>query len=252
MKELFPIYVPSKGRPDSFTMQLLEKHLIPYTAVLEPQDGFAYRAFSPKYCVQEILPENDKGIAYVRNYILNLTRGFGHKWFWMLDDDIKGFFLTRDGKTVKSDPKEVLLEAQRVFTNIGKYLGQGALEYQQFAWSAKKDHVLNSYCDVAVCINVENTQWVGYRPEMELKEDRDFTLQILKAGFLTARASKCSFSAPKNGSNKGGLYDAYRSNREAAASQRMVKEWPKVCTLNTKKDGRPDVKINWKLFKPRS
>lgn len=247
---VWPVYVPSKGRPDPSTCKLLQESKLEYRLVIEPQEFHAY--YFPKITQHPFiheLPENSQGIAFVRNWIKAHAERVGFRWYWMLDDDLKATYLVRNGKTIKTPIGEVLLEAQKIFTR-SSLVAQGALEYQQFAWSAKKDHAVG-YCDVAVCINVDKTCKISYRKEMELKEDRDFTLQVLASGMLTMRATHCAFAAPKNGSNKGGLKAEYdKKGREATASQRMVDAWPGICTLNKKSDGRPDVKINWKAFRP--
>jgi len=227
-------------------MKILSEAKVPFTAVVEPQDHYAYQTGSACRQIHE-LPANNKGIAFVRNEILTIARDRNYKWFWMLDDDITAFLLCEEGRNIRYPAERVLLEAQKVFSRLGR-VGQGALEYQQFSWSARKDHTIG-YCDVAVCINVERTRGLQYRREMELKEDRDFTLQTLSAGWLTVRASKCAFAAPKNGSNQGGLYDVYRAGLEAEASKRMEVAWPGICKAVTKPDGRQDVKINWRAFK---
>ncbi len=251
-EKLWPIFVPSKGRPQSSTLKLLREHGIEHNVVVEPQEleNYKLNELGPPISFYLALPENDRGIAYVRNMIKRTAGGAGMKWYWMLDDDITRFYLAIGGKNSASNPLTVLLEAQRIFSSL-PLVGQGALEYQQFSWSAKKDFAIG-YCDVAVAINADRTLGIEYRQEMDLKEDRDFTLQILANGMLTVRASKCGFSAPKNGSNKGGLYEEYQKDgREEQASRRMEAAWPGICKYQPKKDGRPDVKINWSVFRPK-
>lgn len=252
-----PIYIPSKGRPECptwhhFTEKALREQVF---VVVEPQDNAEYfEKLMKKKGNLVVLPENDRGIAFVRNWVLEDARRNGFDWLWMLDDDITSFNRAEGGKNHKIGGDECLRGAEEALTeHLGAVLAQGALEYAQFAWSYKggTPYRLNSYCDVAVLINVERTKELQYDPHVVLKEDRDFTLQCLAAGYLTARSSQFSFQAPKNGSNEGGLRDVYQQDgREALASQRMAEKWPGICTPQTKKDGRPDTKINWRHFKP--
>jgi TET-Associated Glycosyltransferase len=245
---IHPVFVCSKGRPDGSTFDLLEKSGIPYTILVEPQDVDKY---AERRKILYALPENNQGIAYVRNQVLGLARVNCLKWIWMLDDDITSTFLVRDWKTVKTPIFDVLLAAQKELTNVPN-LAQGALEYNQFAWSAKKSIAINSYCDVAVFINVERTKDLKYRKEFDLKEDRDFTLQCLRKGFFTARSCWTAFAAPKNGSNKGGLFEEYaKQGREREAAERMSREWPGTCEVVVKPSGRVDCKVIWKNFKAK-
>ncbi len=252
--DLWPILVPSKGRPTCPTSKILSAAGVPHAVVVEPQDNYTYAGQLSTHAELWQLPENNQGIAYVRNWIKDRMTNLGARWYWMLDDDITQTYLAEEiegltsRRLVKRDPALVLARAQGVFLSVGQ-VAQGALEYGQFSWSAKKDHAIG-YCDVAVAINTVRSQGARYRAEMNLKEDRDFTLQLLTAGYLTVRASHCAFQAPKNGSNQGGLYDQYRAGLEEQASRRMEAAWPGICKFQPKKDGRPDVKINWRAFKP--
>lgn len=237
-EKLWPVYVPSKGRPDS---KLIAKYGNRVTPVVEQQEANSY---CPKAsCI--VMMKNDQGIAYVRNLILANARERGFDWFWMLDDDIVDFYI----KSKKVDMPEALLTAQAIIetqTNIG----QAALEYQQFAWAAKKDYNINGYCDVAVAINVEATKRLSYRAEANLKEDRDFTLQVLCSGRKTLRVQVVGFRAPANGSNKGGLSEIYaQPGREIKAVDKMVELWPGIVRKQVKPNGRIDCKINWRAFK---
>jgi hypothetical protein len=238
------IVVASKGRPEGKTFELLRESGLEAIIFVEPQEVAEYRACNPEHIISA-LDKSGQGIAYVRQQILEFFRVTTHPWFWMLDDDISGFFVSDGKKNARRTAHEVLSAAETLLTAV-KDLAQGALEYQQYAWSAKKPIKLDTFCDVAVFVNVNRTRQLSYRPEVAMKEDRDFTMQCIRAGWRTARTSQLSFAAPKNGSNEGGLFDDYKAKKEAATSQRMVEIWPGICELHTKDDGRPDVKIDWK------
>lgn len=255
-----PVFIASKNRHTGKTMQLLRADSIPFTLFVEPQDDAAYRAHFADYyqASVDVIPENDRGLAYVRQVILHEARRRKRNgqeacpWFWLLDDDIESFYQTVDRKTIKTSARSALVSAQALFAGLPD-VAQAGLEYQQFAWSATKPVVFNSYCDVAVCIHVERSGLAAFRPETDLKCDRDFTLQLISQGYRVAKVQQYSFSAPKNGSNAGGLKEAYGTNgREAASSEAMCQLWPGVCEYKAKPDGRPDVKINWRAMGPQS
>jgi hypothetical protein len=249
--DLFPILIASKGRAStsSTIAALLDDGLMPCLFV-EPQEWGAYRAAYPAAeCV--MLEQNDHGLPYVRQQILERARARGVGWYWMLDDDITAFYQVARGRNVKVAPRVALAGAQALFAHLPD-VAQAGLEYQQFAWSARRPVVFNSYCDVAVCIHVDRTRMVNNRPATDLKVDRDFTLQILATGYRTAKVCAFAFAAPKNGSNAGGLHAAYATDRrEAQASQVMARLWPGICTFRVKPDGRPDVAIDWRQLAPR-
>lgn len=246
------VFIPSKKRPETIrTPSGFTDANLP-TIVIEPQEESAYRKAGWKNLL--VLPKNDQGIVYVRNFILEHSIRDGFQSYWMLDDDISSFMYYTGSKAQKCSAEEALSLAEKTMSWNVPNLAQGALEYSQFAWSQKKPIVVAGYCDVAVLMFPKKIGTIRYRgftnpdgsPDFT-KEDRDFTLQILSAGMLTARAAKVAFACPKNGSNEGGMHSLYaQQGREKACSERMVKTWPGICTMKVKKDGRPDVKIDWK------
>lgn len=248
MSDVFPILIATKGRAgkSATIASLLADGLTPVLFV-EPQDVGAYQeAYTGVPLV--LLEQNDGGLPYVRQAILEHARATGLVWYWMLDDDITAFYQVIKGRNVKVGVRVALEGAQALFAGFSD-VGQAGLEYRQFAWSARRAVAFNSYCDVAVCIHTERTRMVNNRADTDVKVDRDFTLQVLAMGYRTAKVCRYAFAAPKNGSNAGGLFEAYTSDgREARASQVMASLWPGVCRPVVKTDGRHDVKIDWKAL----
>jgi hypothetical protein len=221
----WPIYIPSKNRSGNCaTANLLKQEAIPFTLVVEPQEADLYKPLGNLL----VLPDNNRGLCFSRQTILNHARKHEQEWFWMLDDDVSGVCISDGKKNHKASFSEVITKAQSLFA-LTPNLGQGALEYAQYSWSSKKNLSKNGYCDVFVCINTKRTRLCNYSPEVELKEDRDFTLQVLSNGRDTARASKFGFVSPKNGSNKGGLFSTYsKKGLEAERSAKMQSKWGKT------------------------
>lgn len=241
--ELPHVYIPSKCRLGCKTAELLESASVPFTVVVEPQEQSAYKKRWPVL----VLPENNQGISYVRNWILK-THPSG--WFWMLDDDISQFYIKGTTALIKADARSALVGAGKFFLHR-PYVGQAALEYKVFSFLAKPTKLLvwNSYCDVAVCVNKDQVKMLKYRKEANLKEDRDFTLQILASGLKTMRVALYSFGCPSIGSNPGGLRPVYQTDgSEHKAILKMEELWPGVCRRIVKPNGKEDVKINWKHF----
>jgi hypothetical protein len=242
-----PIYVPSKNRvKGARTLQVLQEAELPYTLVVEPQDAEQYAAAYP-LAVLAVLPENDRGLPYARNFILKRNSG----WFWMLDDDIDGFYARSGTKLAKVSAAAALAASEGIIRAVPQAV-QGALEYSQYAWSAKRNYALNSYCDVCVLIDAARTFFHAFQEEATLKLDREFTLQLLNAGHFTVRVQKYAFSCPKNGSNAGGLKPLYDTvQAERAAVDWMVSHYPGLVQAVVKSDGRYDAKINWSAFSAR-
>ena len=103
-------------------------------------------------------------------------------------------YILSDDSILRKFKSNALKQAQEQFISNG--IALGSLEYRQFAWSANKDMVLNSFCDS--CVFVDNTKLFGlrYREYLEGKEDRDFAMQVIKLGQKTGRTTLFAFSAP--------------------------------------------------------
>tara|TARA_R110000787_G_scaffold54657_1_gene126942 strand:- start:1016 stop:1789 length:774 start_codon:yes stop_codon:yes gene_type:complete len=244
------LLIPSKERAEkNYLYNQIQENNVEYKIFVEPQDYNKYIEIHDQKNIV-IIEQNNMGIAYVRNSILSWAVSNNIKRYWTLDDDI-GSFYHREGTKMIKDNINVLEKAEKQF--IENDFGIYALEYQQFAWSAgEREFSKNSYMDCCVCIDVEKAKKsnIKYRTKFALKEDRDFAMQFIKNGYETARSTLYAFSCPKNGSNKGGLYEVYSYNdreKETAAVKRLIEEWGDHCVkLIEKKDGRIDAKIFWK------
>ena len=238
------IFIPTKNRVDNSTLlKFAFDTNQSITVVLEPQDYETYKVKYPNFNYL-VLPINNGGITYVRNYIKQYTENNSIDNYWQLDDDLTGLFYRKGTKLIRTD-FNALKQAQEQF--ISNTIALGSLEYRQFAWSANKDMVLNSFCDS--CVFVDNTKLfdLRYREYVEGKEDRDFAMQVIKLGQKTGRSTLYAFSAPANGSNAGGLKEIfYDLGKEKICVQRMIETWGEnICIPITKENGRNDIKIMW-------
>jgi glycosyltransferase involved in cell wall biosynthesis len=239
----FPILIASKGRADNIKTLT---HFPDAIILVEPQELEEYKKHSKNVVSIE---QNDQGIAYVRNFALQFARKNNYDWFWMMDDDIRAFVMHNNGKAVRVSGKKAIDWSEKALLQT-KGVGQAALEYSQYVWSSKGGFSWNSYCDVCVCINVELTKDLEYDRNVNLKEDRDFTIQVLKKGHTTLRIQTFGFECPENGSNKGGLQEVYaQPDNEKEAVIKMCKKHPDCISSQEKNTGRIDCKIDWKFFK---
>ena len=245
--EKLNIFIPTKNRVENSTLlKFAQENQQQVTVVVEPQEYQKYITKYPNF-IYLVLPINNGGITYVRNFIKEYTENNLIDNYWQLDDDLTGFFYREGAKLFRTN-FNALKQAQIQFINNG--ISLGSLEYRQFAWCAIKDIVLNSFCDS--CVFVDNTKLFGlrYREYVEGKEDRDFAMQVIKLNKKTARTTLFAFSAPPNGSNSGGLKETfYDLGKEKICVQRMIELWgEKICTPIIKGNGRNDIKIMWHLI----
>lgn len=238
------IFIATKGRAGKSTIiqHLLDEHA-PLFLFVEPQEIEAYKKAYPKAVIVNI-ELNNQGLPFVRQFMLNFANEQGLPLYWNLDDDVQ-LYRVEDGKCIKSD-WSVLRKAEEYFKDDST-VAQAGLEYRQFAWSATKPYSYNSYCDCVVAIKPHLCANFVFDNNVLLKLDRDFSIQVINAGHKTMKINRYAFSSPENGSNEGGLYDAYKSGIEEANSKAMELKWGKhICEAITKPNGRKDVKIYWK------
>lgn len=244
MKELY-IFVTTKSRYENCkTVDLIGNYKNLYI-IVEPQEYDEYRSRYLDFNILQ-LSENNKGLAFARNFIKIYTEENNIEDYWVLDDDIS-YFYERNGKKLNRIDFESCLNNSRKFFKE-KNIAVGGLEYRQYAWSANKRLIENSFCDSAVFIDNNLTKGLRYNEELRLKIDRDFCIKTIKSGNKTGRDTFYAFSVPQNGSNKGGLkeiaYDVV--DLEKNMCLKMVEIWGNdICEHIVKEDGRNDLKINW-------
>ncbi len=245
MDNLF-IFIPTKGRYDNCKTANLIGNYKNLFLVVEPQEYKEYRINYPNFNILQ-LPEDDKGLAYARNWVKLFTIRGAIKQYWLLDDDISYFYKREGTKLIRNNYDDTLLDAQNYF--VDNNVACGALEYRQYAWSSNKRGVYNSFCDSAVFIDNKLTDGIWCNEELKLKIDRDFCIKVISSGNKTCRDTMNAFSVPPNGSNKGGLKEiAYdQKDTELNACKKMIEIWgDDICRHIVKPDGRNDLKINWK------
>jgi hypothetical protein len=229
-------FIPTKGRPATKTYLLFEKAGIEVKHFIEPQEIALYQVPN-KISIEE----NNKGIGYVRNFMLDYAKANRHEWVIICDDDVTSFGIY-NGKTVKKDASiwiDILSKAQSLpFEIVG-------INYTQHAWHETTNYSINKkYAEVCILINTKKISW-RYRPEFNLKEDRDFALQTIKNGNGILRFNKYWFSCPDVGTNTGGLQDMYKKKKDEDSAKKMCYEWHPFVTMK-KKGERMDMKTDIK------
>lgn len=230
------VCIPSKGRPHTKTYKLFEDEGYTVYHFVEPQE-------LAKYDVPNVvsIEQNDQGVTYVRNFMLNWCKDNGHDWAWICDDDVSGFGIY-NGKTVKTGArilKDIETKAKVLpFEVVG-------MNYAQYAWTEKADYSINrNWCEVCALFHVKNIHW-EYRENT--KEDRDFQLQTIYNGNGVLRFNRVWFACPAVGSNTGGLNEWYAAGKDAEAAKKMQLQWGDFVQLKQKGD-RLDIKVDIKGF----
>lgn len=234
------IFIPSKNRlNDEKTYELLLKLGLKPQLVIEPQEVNEAK----EKCFNFItLPDNNKGITFARNYILDYCRNNNIEYACMMDDDIYNFVRMINNKRVKNT-EDCFLEALDVFLNEKKC---GTMQYHQFGVFAKNYISYNKNLEVIFFLYIPDLKNVYF--EEDTIEDRDFSIDIvLNHGCTTFRLEQLCFCVPSIGTNKGGIESNSRAQKQIYWSNKMLEKWgPDIIKVVVKKNGLTDIRTNWR------
>lgn len=234
------VCIPSKSRPTTKTYKLFEEAGLRVYHFIEPQQTNDYLANKVPNVVN--IGAQNQGIAFVRNFILDFAKQNGHEWILMCDDDVTRFDIYKNKKNYKLLVKDLLPYFEKAMSLPFEMAG---FNYKQYIWVAKTIYSVNSNTvEQCVLLNAKKIWW-RYRPEFNLKEDRDFALQTIKHGNGILRFNTIGVQSPDIGTNEGGLHNEYRQKKDEESALKMLKEWHPFVELK-KKGERIDIKLKIK------
>lgn len=236
---MIPVFIPSKGRPNTKTHKLFSPEYFKVYHFVEPQEIRAYKDAGIKDIINIL--KNDQGIGYVRNYILHYAKENNCNYVIVCDDDITDFGVAINNKCVTTDAHVVFNDIFAKIQNMPfEIIG---INYRQYAWSETKKYSINKkFVEVCVILNIPKIKW-NYREQFNLKEDRDFVMQCVKFGNGALKFNTYFYNAPDVGKKPGGLQSEYQQKKDTISAQKMCTEWGKYAELVNKNE-RVDVKLN--------
>jgi len=202
MQSRYPIYIISKGRPDSrLTVKSLDAMGAMYRVVIEESEYDDYAAvINPNKLL--VLPEgfreNPKwarrcentgllgGSIPVRNWVWEHSIAEGHKRHWILDDNIWHFYRAHNNRKTKvltPTPFRVCEDFTDRYTDVK----MSGMNYAALAPAYSKRPPYYHNTRVYSCILLANDvyengelYWRG-----KFNEDTDLSLRLMKAGYHT-------------------------------------------------------------------
>ena len=250
-KPRFPIYIISKGRWERRqTSKTLENCNTDYRIVVEPREYEKYaEVIDPSKIIK--LPSNfsdlGQGGIPVRNFVWEHSMAEGHKYHWILDDNIESIERYNNNMKVKcrtSTPFYIIEEFCLRYEN----LAVGGMNYSLFcpAYEARPPIKLNT----RVYSNLLIKNDINYRWRGRYNEDTDLCLRILKDGLCTVLFNTFLIGKRATMSQKGGntdtIYNQGDERMEFAKS--LADQHPDVVKV-TRKFNRWHHHVNYKPFK---
>lgn len=231
-----PVYVLSKGRSDiTGVADLFSDAGVPFKIIVEPQDEIPYRErWGQDRLI--VMPENDQGIVYVRNFAKDHARSEGHDYHWQFDDNIGGFYLRDNGKAKRVDPGWAIRIIEGVvdgYENIGGANFANAAFV--FGYDKKEPITINSQVYCAMLLSTSSRARFRYS-----HEDTDYSMQLLAEGWVTLSVKRLCMTKPASATMKGGnLETAYKGTGRFDRMEATVAYWPGRFRIGYHKDGKP-------------
>lgn len=254
MKPRYPVFIPSKGRADRLlTAKLFTRDEVPFKIVVEPNEVPAYARHWGEESLL-VLPENNKGLVYSRNWIKRHSTALGHERHWQFDDDIKRMIRLHKGARLKC-PTGTALAIAEDFTD--RYENVALTSFNSWFFvpvsgthaNDWKPFVLNTRCyTVFLVSNALPNYWRG-----RYNEDTDMSLQVLAAGMCTILFNAFLIDTPTTMAAPGGQMvsaaGSYQGDGRLKMARDLEREWPGVVSVKRKfRRAQHEVKSLWQKF----
>lgn len=241
----YPIFIPSKGRAHvNLTAHFMRRDGIPFKLVVEPQEREVYAArFGADSLL--VLPDNNRGLIFARNWIRDLSIARGDERHWQIDDNVSGVWRFYKGLRLYCEGGPAI-RACEDFTDRYSNVGLSGLNYVMFASEARKPFVVNVHVYSFTLFN----NALPYRFREPANEDVDMCLQVLSAGWCTIQFNAFLAQKLETMIVRGGQTDAaYRGDGRLFMARALERKWPGIVTT-ARRFGRPQhvVKNAWRHF----
>lgn len=247
-----PIYVISKGRYAHnlrLTSRALEDMRVPYRICVEPQEFDEYaKEINPKIILKLPFSNLGQGSIPVRNWVWQHSIDEGHKWHWVLDDNICAFWRLNNNLKIRIRTGATF-RAIEDWVDRYSNVGQAGMNYYMFA--ARKTVlpplILNTR--VYSCMLIKNDLPLAERWRGRYNEDTDLSIRILRSGWCTALFNAFLAQKMPTMTMQGGNTDKlYQVEGRLKMAQSLKEQHPDLVTIIERWD-RPQHYVNYRIFR---
>jgi hypothetical protein len=243
----YPLYVPSKGRADQCqTVKFLLRDQVPFFLVVEPQEQQLYGRTFPQASLL-VLPDNDQGLIYARNWIKAHATAAGHARHWQIDDNIHKIKRRYQGKRIPCHAGMALAITEQFvdrYTNVAV----AGLNYQMFLPPNQPMPPFYLNVHVYSCTLVRNSLPYGWRARYN--DDTDLCLRVLADGWCTVLMNCFLIDKITTMVIKGGnTTDLYQGDGRLKMARSLERMWRGV-VMTRRRFQRPQhvIKYAWQKF----
>jgi hypothetical protein len=243
-----PIFIVSKGRWSvPYTIRALEEINVPFRLVIEPQELSEYsKVVDPSQIL--VLPFQNLGQGSIpaRNWIWDFSITEGHRYHWILDDNIAWFARYHQNKKYRLTSGvcfKVVEDLSKRYENVAL----SGLQYEMFLPATGKFPPVLINTRIYSCILIKNL--IPFRWRGRYNEDTDLSLRVLKSGRCTLLIQGFCAKKLTTMTVKGGNTDElYQGDGRLKMAQSLENQHPD-CVRVTKKWGRYQHHVNYRPFK---
>ena len=240
----FPLYIPSKGRHEyMITSKALTEMGVQHNIVVEPQEVEKYKeavyrlglltrvveldmSYKEKYqlCDEHGL-KRSTGSGPARNFIWDHSISEGHKFHWIMDDNIKAFYRMTQNERIKNTSAS-MWRAMEDFVLRYTNVGMAGPNYAMFAFgaSALPPYITNTR--IYSCNLIRNE--IPFRWRGRYNEDTILSLDMLKRGWCTIQFNAFLQGKLRTQTIKGGNTDELYRDGTKEKSEMLKREHPDV------------------------
>ena len=234
MNPTFPIYIVSKGRWESrLTSKALEGMGVDYKIIIEQDELEKYASVIDRKKIL-ILPKKYKdsydtfdglgdtkslGPGPARNFAWDHSIQEGHKWHWVMDDNLDAFH--RLNRNIKAEVTTgTIFKCMEDFVLRYSNISIAGPNYYSFCKSTDRvpAYVLNTR--IYSCLLIKNE--IPYRWRGRYNEDTDICLRVLKDSQCTLLFNAFLCGKVTTQRMKGGNTDEFYSNEGTAPKSQML------------------------------
>jgi len=244
----YPIYVISKGRWEKrLTTDALEAMGVNYHIVIEEQeyDNYAKHISKEKIIVlPTTLPFNGSGVP-ARNYVWEHSIRGGHKYHWILDDNLDGFYRFNRNRKERVKSGYIFQHIENMVEKHNNVVMAGMNYFMFIPEISVRRPIIKSNTRIYSCILLRNDMTERWRGKYN--EDTDLSLRFLKQGYATFLFNNYLCNKITTLTMKGGNATIYSGTGVEAKLKSLIEQHSDV-VKGTIKYGRPHHQVNYKSY----
>ena len=259
-KPRFPIYIVSKGRwTRNPTSTMLKKMNVPFFIIVEKQEYNHYLNLVDKEKIL-ILPQEYKdnydcfwkdndprtGPGPARNYAWEHSIKNGHKWHWVLDDNIESFERFNNNKKIRVYDGSIFYVSED-FVLRYENIAIAGLQYANFMPHSDSRPSIKLNTRIYSCLFIRND--IPYRWRGRYNEDTDLSIRVLKDGWCTVQFNAFLQGKRATQSVSGGCDKEFYENEGTLNKSKIIADMHPDIAKIVKRFNRWHHYVDYRSFK---